>query len=244
MTPIQRDYYISTGELMQEIAEAVSSKKLRLTGCQFETSDFERLLHYVTQINKLTHLQFTKRCLTREQVTKLLIKVNGNRMKGVKLHDEYGRAFGNIYTDWHRYNEEKKDVSDLRETTKKALTYFKTLPEHIIEFGASTGQETVLLVKKCRVLTAIDGDKEAISILRSRISKMDKTNLAKLIIYEGQFTLFRPNSLADIFISNLTWPYRPKADFPECWKASVRCVKKNGLLAGTLFGPPAEIDPG
>lgn len=232
--------YITREELTIECADSILVNKLLLTCYQFDNAIYERLLRYLRNNPRLTHLRFTKSCLTKDQVNSMLMLVNGT-LKGVKLQDECGMPFGSCYTDWHWYNDEKKDISELRETTLEALKLFPNLPKRVMDFGASNGQETIPLIEMgCPYVIAIDGDEEALETLANRYSRLKKDTPSKLIVYRGAFTEYKLDQPVDLFICSLTWPYRPEKDFPACWKKTKECVAVGGVIAGHFFGPPQK----
>lgn len=243
MAPVTMYPFITTGAMTMECSDSVIIKKLFLTSCRFRRANFERLLRYLRQGPVLTHLRFTQSCLSQDQVDKLLIIVNGC-LKGVKFQDERGVPFGSCYTDWHFYNQAKKNQSELRETTVEALKYFKNLPDRIMDFGAGTGQETIPLIQMgCPCVIAVDSDREATEILEGRYSKQSQDKPSKLIIYRGAFSEYVPETPVDLLICNYTWPYRAKQDFPLCWKKTKECVAEGGIIAGNFFGVPTVADP-
>lgn len=244
MNPIKGKPCISPVELERKFEEAKRSKELDLHGFQFDGSTFNDLILFIMSVKSLAKIKVSKSLLSTVQKEQILLTGNKNIVKGLKLLDEGNCKLGSAYTDWHDYNMEKKDICRLHETTQKALAKFEHhLPQHVIDFGAGTGQETLELLKRgCPSVVAIDADYEAISILRERTREW--LPIGVLDTYQGPFLDYRPVKSADLFIASYSWPYRPPADFEECWVKSLSCVAPGGWVAGHLFGPPEKIDPG
>ncbi|CRX39167.1 class I SAM-dependent methyltransferase [Estrella lausannensis] len=234
---------ISQTELHVRFEEAEKSKKLELQGYSFDPDRFQALLRFLTTATQLTKLKVTKALLDSEQEAKILSTTNRNLMKGIKIEDEQGRRFGNAYTDWHEYNMAKMTLCKLHDTTEAALQKFDSLPGHVIDFGSGTGQETMALLEMgCPSVVAIDGDREAIEILKKKATSY--LNEGTLQTYRGPFMEYNSERKADLFIASFTWPYRPPQDFAECWGQCLANLKPGGWIAGHFFGSPAMPDAG
>ncbi len=211
----------------------------------FPQGKFEELVKLLSSsgLNYFS-LVFSKDKLTDEQKKRILSICNGNLCKGMKVLNKDNTPLGEAYTDWTAYNEAKKDRIALNETTACALKKFgENLPPRVIDFGAGTGQETIALLRLgCQQITSIDGDREAVEILRSRGAAFIEEG--RLQTYEGPFLHFNCEEQVDLLISSFTWPYRPKEDFGACWKKTVACIKAGGWIAGHFFGKPEIEDPG
>ncbi|CRX39166.1 class I SAM-dependent methyltransferase [Estrella lausannensis] len=242
MLPIQLPRLISRFELQKVIEQAKYTHKVEAQGFYFNQEHFQSLICFVSSHNDLSHVKLSKDLLSPEQVKKILQVTNSNLAKGIKLLDENEERFGNIYTDWHHYNMDKKDLCKLNKTTLSALEKFPSPPERIIDFGAGTGQETIALLQQgYPSVVAIDGDKEAIAILESRAQEFIEGGA--LETYTGPFLKYQPPVKADLFISSYTWPYRPHDEFNACWDKTIACVKPGGWIAGQFFGSPLKADP-
>lgn len=188
-------------------------------------------------------VMLNKSMTTTEQVMQVLVVVNSNSKKGLKLVDENGEAFGSAYTDWSVYNHAKMNAHELqmRDTTKEALRYLENPPYFVIDFGAGTGQDTIpLLNREGFDVLAIDGDEEALGILKSHLSTSQQEHLT---CYTGAFIHFSHKQKADLLISSFTWPYRPQEDFAACWQKTIDVLKPGGIIAGHFFAPPIKRDP-
>lgn len=231
----------STTAQRKALQDAFQPKTVDLSAKFFNDRDFDFFLDLLKN-RSINTLILDKTKLTLAQTERVLSIINSNEKKGTKLVTPEGRAFGSIYTDWSSYNLAKTNACmlGLRETTIEALKHFSTPPKVIIDFGAGTGQDTIPLLKMGLHVIAIDGDEESLEILKSHLSSED---LEKLETYSGPFIQFQALQTADLFISCFTWPYRPKADFPECWKKTLALIKEEGIIAGHFFGPKDPPDP-
>jgi len=230
--------------LVQHIEKASLNKKLELLHFRFNQEQFNCLYLFLKTNPDLSHIKVSKNLLTTDQITKLLVIVNSNLMKGVKLLDENNKAFGHIYTNWNSYYLDKIKITfEISQTTLIALEHFDNPPQLIIDFGAGTGQKTnALLQRQCPSIVAIEADAEAIKILKSKNS--DFIEEQRLQVYEGPFLKYDIKEPANLFIAEFSWPYRPPTDFEDCWHKTIACVIAGGWIAGQLFGAPEEKDPG
>jgi hypothetical protein len=242
MSSITESSIKSMGTLESVIEEAKMSRVLDLRGYRFDQCRFDNLTTFLSESPQLSQMFFSKTLLNEPQVERLLKITNSNLMKGVKLLDDEGVSFGAAYTNWHIYNQDKKEACELNETTLKALKNFESPPKHVIDFGAGVGQETLALLQcGCLSVVAIEGDNEAVAILRKRGEAFIEKE--SLVIFEGGFLKYSCEKQADLFISSFTWPYRPQEDFAACWEKTEGCVKPGGWIAGHFFGAPPKADP-
>lgn len=224
------------------VSSSATEKSVDFSAKSFTTEGFSLFIALLksTDVKKV---MLSKSMTTTEQVAQVLVVVNSNSKKGLKLVDENDKAFGSAYTDWSVYNQAKMDAHKLqmRDTTKEALRYLENPPHFVIDFGAGTGQDTIpLLDKEGFDVVAIDGDEEALGILKSHLSTSQQEHLE---CYTGAFIHFSHKQKADFLISSFTWPYRPPEDFTACWQKTIDVLKPGGIIAGHFFAPPIKRDP-
>lgn len=229
---------------VQEIKFMYELEVLDLTKRHFDHEGFNTFVQVIQEHPAIKEIHLSKSLCSDWQIFDLQ-KLAGSK-KGLKIVDSDGGKFGSVYMDWHEYNIQKNQayLKGMRETTIQALSnYFRDndiLPQTILDFGAGTGQDTIPLLNLMHLLKidshilAVDGDKEAIEILKSNLTPELNSHITCVTSSFKKFTITHP---IDLLISSYTWPYRPPSDFPECWEKCVRNVKINGYIAGHFFGP-------
>lgn len=101
-----------------------------------------------------------------------------------------------------------------------------------VDMGCGDGRDTVeLLRRKWRVL-AIDGNEEAIALLRKR-SDLDRSHLETRVQRFEALTL-PPN--VDLINASFCLPFCPPAHFADLWEEMVLALRLGGRFCGQLFG--------
>jgi SAM-dependent methyltransferase len=226
-------------ELFQKKNETLSILEKK----KFSDTAFAYFLKQI-QSTSTTTIALNKEILSKEQINQLLKVVSSNTRKGLRIVTENGDPLGPIYTNWHPYFKEKNKLSlEMHETTLKALNYLNKKPCNVIDFGSGVGQDTLHLLKNEEFyITAIDGDEEALKLLKEQIT--DESQKKRLTPYTGPFIYFESSKKFDLFLANFTFPYRPKEDFNACFEKTVSLIEQEGLLAAHFFSPPKQQDPG
>ncbi len=217
----------------------LSSSTLDLREYSSTPNSFKKVeKHILCQKPKVVIL--TKAKLSEEDIARFEALVNRNDMKGTKLVDTDGEQIGSLITDWHTYNLKKEAAGDIPpvKTTAFAIAQFEKGPREVIDFGASTGNEVIQLIKMFPDIhvVAIDGDEEATTILKKRIPPGKEHQVT---VYTGPFIQYKGNQ-ADLLIASFVFPYRSKEDFPTMWNHAVSLIKDGGIVAGQFFGEPAN----
>lgn len=209
----------------------------------FHKPAFTRFYDLLTMECEVKKVICTPENLSKQELDLILAQVNSNTKKGLKITDSFNRPLGAVYTDWTKYNEDKKDayLLGMRETAKVALEHLEeTIDPLIYDFGAGTGQDAIPMLQLGHRVIAIDGDDEALQILKSNISQSERLLLRCVT---SPFMSYEVTEPADLMISSYTLPYRPPADFTACMEKVTSSIKMGGILAAHFFGKPEIIDP-
>lgn len=225
---------------------SIQNEVISVADRELSDAEFTKLKEIVINTASIKTIVITKSLFKDSQLEGLQAFVSAN--KGVKVIDSTGQRVGPVYMDWHQYNLDKANAHEngMRITTIKALEEIqkegKLHSLRVLDFGAGTGQDSIPLVKLgCQEILAVDGDLEALEILKSHVPDDLKSHVT--CVHTAFIKLDVPKPY-DLLVSSYTWPYRPPSDFPACWKKCVEVVKEEGYIAGQFFGPPKEIDPG
>lgn len=221
---------------------------------QLSHEDFTPLIEAIRSHAAIHLLCFSKNLLTEQQQEQLCVLTNSNVKKGMRLLDDNGIKFGSAYTDWTLYRDSVREATrnsikylgGMTKTTGIALTHFKEKtgrpPHFIVDFGASEGRDSINLLKEgCPKICAIDGNSDALHTLSHNVPSGLE---GRISYFDKGFILYKPAEPVEMLVSSFTWPYRPSADFPACWKKCVEMVLKGGLICGHFFGPKKDkLDP-
>ena len=135
--------------------------------------------------------------------------------------------------DWVAYYNAVSDRPP-RETLLKALDNFESetasAPRSAVDLGCGDGRDTVELLRRGWRVLAIDGEKEGIARLLSRIDKT--SNL------ETQVASFEALQLplVDLINASFSLPFCPPPKFPALWQNILTALGSGGRFCGQLFG--------
>ena len=129
--------------------------------------------------------------------------------------------------DWGRYYAAAGD--EPRETLLQAADGFAA-PGLAVDLGCGNGRDTVELLKRGWSVIAIDGQAQAIELLRSRTG--DDPRL------ETQAAAYADATWPTVDLVNASWslPFCPPALFASVWDRVVSSLREDGRFAGQLFG--------
>jgi ubiquinone/menaquinone biosynthesis C-methylase UbiE len=105
-----------------------------------------------------------------------------------------------------------------------------------LEIGCGTGRLTKDLVKKARILVAIDTSLEMIKINKNKITPSQKNEIHYLIC-DAAHLPFRNKTFTNVVSSRVLWHIR---DYPQVVKEMLEVLNKNGSLQfdfPCLWGP-------
>ena len=129
--------------------------------------------------------------------------------------------------DWGRFYAAVGD--DPRETLLQAADGFAT-PGIAVDLGCGNGRDTVELLRRGWRVIAIDGQAQAIELLRERAG--DHPQL------ETQVAPYAEATWPTVDLVNASWslPFCPPTLFPALWERIVSSLREGGRFAGQLFG--------
>ncbi|MBD2177496.1 class I SAM-dependent methyltransferase [Pseudanabaena sp. FACHB-1998] len=124
-----------------------------------------------------------------------------------------------------------------RGTLLKALNLFELekspkSPLFAVDLGCGDGRDTVELLERGWQVLAIDGNEEAIAMLRDR-KDIDSTLLETQVMSFENLTI--PNS-QDLINSSFALPFCHPDDFPNLWNKIIASLRVGGRFCGQLFG--------
>jgi ubiquinone/menaquinone biosynthesis C-methylase UbiE len=147
---------------------------------------------------------------------------------------EYGKKF------WDYIDEEigTKNISLWENFIKMFLDQIK-FGTHVLDYGCGFGIESILLSHKIKRITAIDLDKEKISIFNKLLSRINIRNI-KALVANGQDTPFKDNSFDTVFCNE---SLSHVSDIKLALKEIKRILKKGGqiIIADTKRWNPYGI---
>lgn len=219
----------------------------------FNEEVFNKLLNTIQKCSTIKLLCFNYNNLSESQRNQLLMVINSNDKKGMRILNPDGSKFGTVISNWDSYYEAKrKETSDsnkylggLNFIVDHALFLYQNehgqLPGKSIDFGCGEGRDSInLLQEGCKQIIAIDGDDNAINNLKKNIPAGKESCIA---VITAPFMTTEIDGQADLFIASYAWPYRPPTDFMPCWEKCVSLVKSGGYICGEFFGPKEKNDP-
>lgn len=124
-----------------------------------------------------------------------------------------------------------------RPTLLKALESFATeplpaTPRFAVDLGCGEGRDTIELLRRGWRVLGIDGEAEAIALLRQR-PNLDHTCLETQVMRFEALTL--PASV-DLINASFCLPFCPPDSFPSLWATIVAALEPGGRFCGQLFG--------
>ena len=136
---------------------------------------------------------------------------------------------------WHQYAYLKLGKPP-RNIVKKALQSIQG-PGIAIDFGSGVGNETLYLLKKGYTIIAIDAEKKALELMRSRddIQPYLPHLTTLLSSFEKIDWLALPK--VDLFVASFSLPFVKPEFFKEVWHHIVQQIKPGGYFVGHFFTP-------
>lgn len=130
-------------------------------------------------------------------------------------------------SDWGRYYAAAGE--EPRETLVAAAAAFD-VPGLAVDLGCGTGRDSVELLRRGWRVIAIDGEQQAIDLVRERAG--DDPRL------ETQVASFESARWPDCDLVNASWslPFCAPAAFPRLWERVVESIRAGGRFSGHLFG--------
>ncbi|MCI4324340.1 MAG: class I SAM-dependent methyltransferase [Thermoplasmata archaeon] len=105
-----------------------------------------------------------------------------------------------------------------------------------IDLGFGAGTDTLELLKRGWRVLAIDGQKQAATVLNRRVPPRRLPSLTTLVAPMEGLELPR----ADLIYASFSLPFCAPASFPELWANIHRALRPGGHFAGQLFGDQDE----
>lgn len=127
-----------------------------------------------------------------------------------------------------------------RETLLTALNHFdneatlkaRTVAGFAVDLGCGDGRDTVELRRRNWRVLAVDGEPDAIALLRNN-PDIDRTYLETRVQRFEDLTL--PPE-ADLINASFCLPFCPPEHFPELWREIEIALRSGGRFCGHLFG--------
>ena len=141
-----------------------------------------------------------------------------------------------LVRNWSEYYQATKGRPP-RETLLFALAQFDTeapskTRRFAVDLGCGDGRDTVELLRQGWRVLAIDGDKEAIALLRLRSG----VNRAFLETRVQRFESLTLPPLVDLINASFCLQFCPPEQFPTLWGEIVASLRSGGRFCGQLFG--------
>jgi SAM-dependent methyltransferase len=128
---------------------------------------------------------------------------------------------------WNRYYAAAGD--DPRDTLIDGASRFDE-PGLAVDLGCGNGRDTVELLRRGWRVIAIDGQSEAIELLRARTG--DDPRLETQVATYGEATW----PAADLVNASWSIPFCSPEDFADVWQRVVSSLDEGGRFCGQLFG--------
>jgi tellurite methyltransferase len=128
---------------------------------------------------------------------------------------------------WSRYYEAAGD--DARETLLQAANRF-TEPGFAVDLGCGNGRDTAELLRRGWRVLAIDGEVEAIDLLRARVGDEPRLDTKVARYHEATWPT------ADLVNASWSLPFCPPHEFTGLWQRIVASLRPGGRFSGQLFG--------
>jgi SAM-dependent methyltransferase len=102
-----------------------------------------------------------------------------------------------------------------------------------VDLGCGEGIETLELLARGWMVTAVDGAPEAIARLRASVSDEAAARLVTIVSSFGEVEL--PD--ADFVYASFSLPFCPPSEFGAVWQRICEALRPGAFFAGHLFGP-------
>lgn len=103
-----------------------------------------------------------------------------------------------------------------------------------LDIGSGTGSDSIYLLEKGFKVIALDQEKNALDILKSKSLRKYRH---KLILEENLIQNYKiENNTYDLINASYSLPFCNKSDFLKVWKNIQKGLKSNGLFSGQIFG--------
>jgi SAM-dependent methyltransferase len=102
-----------------------------------------------------------------------------------------------------------------------------------IDLGCGDGTETLALLTRGWMVTAVDTAPEAIARLRASVPPEDERRLTTFVASFHELEL--PE--ADFVYAGLSLPFCSPPEFAEAWRRIKNALRPDGIFAGHFFGP-------
>ncbi len=135
---------------------------------------------------------------------------------------------------WSEYYKNTID-KEANETLVFASKLFKDQTNKLaLDLGAGTGSDSIHLLEQGFKVIALDGETNALDILKNRTTKKQRKELTLEHAFMQNYSI--TENTYDLINATYALPFCTKSDFLKVWKNIYKGLKSNGVFSGQIFG--------